>query len=204
VPVLPPLPFPPFPIPVHSGEPDAAAPVSDALPATPSTTAASKRLQATLSASTKAEVEALLRSRWHESWYGWQTLTFDAAAVGVLLVGAALGPPGIPESDHGPLSVAAPASAALYMVGPGVVHMEHGHVWKGFASLGLRVAMPLAGFAVGYFASPGQRQGRAMEDGEVGAAMGIAGAMVTDAAALGWDRWYGVQTPALVSMRASF
>jgi hypothetical protein len=40
-----------------------------------------------LSARTPADWEAWRQSRSHEVWYGWQTLTVDASAVGVFLLG---------------------------------------------------------------------------------------------------------------------
>ena len=205
VPVGPPLPFPPFggpELPIEAETPLASEP---ALPAR-SARQESTHFDATLHASSKAEAEALVQSRWHETWYGWQTLTVDATAIGVLLIGAALGPTRPTELGQSTLPLTTPASAGMYALGPAGVHLAHGNVWKGFASIGLRVVMPLAGFAFGYVASGVLRRERTgtVEDGGFGALVGGAGAMAADAVALGWDRWYGAQAPALLSMRASF
>jgi hypothetical protein len=204
IPVAPPLPMPPLPVPELRVEP---APPAPEVPTEPLPSAS---FNAMVHASSKAEREALLRSRLHETWYGWQTLSVDAVAVGILLVGAAFvtsRPPTL-EMTSAPRPVAfAAASVGVYAVGPPVVHFAHGRPWEGLASVGLRVVMPLAGFALGYWASGelGSWSGQRTTDGAlVGVVVG-AGAMAADAAALGWDRSRPpAQSRTLLSARASF
>jgi hypothetical protein len=147
-------------------------------PAPAADVAASMRVQSS------ADEEALRRSQLHERWYGWQTLSVDALAVGGLLFAGALGGREVPLVT---------ASAGIYALGPPVVHLAHGHPWKGLASLGLRVGAPALGYALGR-AAGGDASGAAF----AGAFLGGMGATATDAAFLAWDRWQGV------SMGASF
>jgi hypothetical protein len=79
------------------------------------------------------------------SWYGWQTLTSDGSAIalGVLAYGA---------DKAGGTSITNvfwAASVATFFVGAPVIHWTHGHVGKGFGSLGLRVGLPLGAFLAG-------------------------------------------------------
>jgi hypothetical protein len=201
--VVPPLPLPPLPVPDFrvTSEPSSA----EKSETTPSK---STNLHGAMLASSEAERLALRRSQSHESWYGWQTLTVDATAIGILLLGTAImtsGPPTLmPESRPQPLTFAA-GSLGLYAVGPAIVHVAHGHPWEGLASIGLRAMMPLAGFAAAYAVGWGSERPNASLDGAVGGLLGCAGAMAADAAVLGWDRWYGLGPPseALFSIRTS-
>jgi hypothetical protein len=164
-----------------------------------------------LRACSNAEREALLRSRAHETWYGWQTLSVDAVAIGTLLLGAAIvttrPPSPTPIQGTRPVAFAA-VSMGLFVAGPPVVHLAHGKLVRGLASVGLRLVLPLAGFAIGYLASGPLRSGAGstLTDGAVGGVLGGAGAMAADAAVLGWDRWYGGQwmPSALLAAGASF
>jgi hypothetical protein len=65
-------------------------------------------------------------------WYGWQTLLVDGASIGLLVLGVA-------ADDRG----AGRLGALGYFFGAPIVHWSHGHVGKGFASLGLRVGSVL-------------------------------------------------------------
>jgi hypothetical protein len=172
LPVGPSLPLPPFPISDFRIEPPPTPKVSSTPPIEPRSSAGlDERRRAPSNAESEALLrEALLQSRAHESWYGWQTITVDAAAVGILLLGAALvtlrPEPPTSGAGPGPLPVAvAAASVGLYAVGPPAIHFAHGGLWRGFASIGLRVVMPLAGFAFGYFAGGAPGGGRAFENG---------------------------------------
>jgi hypothetical protein len=162
--------------------------------------------------SSDADREALRLSRIHKAWYGWETLACDSAAVAVLLLGAAVDtirPPTLDDAPNPrPVDFAAVASG-IYLAGPTTVHFANGDLWQGFASAGLRIAMPLAGFILGWSAGSalqGQSP-RASADGAFGAVAGGVSAMVIDASALGWHRWYGsgpvAKTP-LLAARGSF
>ncbi len=62
-------------------------------------------------------------------WYGWQTLTADGASLAVLVTGAA--------TQQGALLTI--GGLGLFLASPSV-HWAHGHLGKGFLSLGLRAA----------------------------------------------------------------
>ncbi len=109
-------------------------------------------------------------------WYGWQTLTTDGVAIGLVLVGASA------ES-----TAVALGGAALYGLGAPVIHEKHGQPGKAFASLGLRVTLPLALGYVSYEAQGGNHCGRELCElatfGE-GFLVGIGVAILIDAAVL--------------------
>jgi len=160
-----------------------------------SATPSSGRTDAAFRVSSDADEEALAHSRVHERWDGWQTVTVDAAAVGVLLLGAAIATSGPPRLN-GPPNPRPYAFGAValgvYALGPPIVHLAHADVWRSLESVGLRVAMPLVGLVFGYLAAGGlQSHGTgALEAGEVGGLLGGVAAMATDATVLGWQRWY--------------
>jgi hypothetical protein len=131
-----------------------------------------------------AEWEALRRSQQHEVFYGWQTATADAVAVGMLLLGANF-------KDRGvvPFEV---LGVAAYTLAPPTVHVGHGAVIHAIESLVLRAVLPLAGFSIGYFSSGARSDvsvAARMHEGELTALPGAALAAAVDAAFLGWDRW---------------
>src|SRR5262245_28737111 len=79
------------------------------------------------------------------AWYGWQTLTSDGSAI-------ALGALAYGVDKAGGTAITNvfwTASVATFFVGAPVIHWKHGHVGKGFGSLGLRVGLPLGAFIVG-------------------------------------------------------
>ncbi len=210
---LPPPSFDPAP-PSGTTEPPGppAGPAAERAPAVSSTATGLPPFGAAMRVSSAADAEALRRSRVHETWYGWETLACDAAAVAVLLLGAAVDtgrPPTLDAApDARPVAFEAVASG-LYLAGPTTLHFARGNVWQGFASAGLRIALPLVGFALGSLvgsALPG-RSDRASSDGSFGAVAGGAAAMVIDASTLGWQRWYGSERTAsvpLLGARGSF
>jgi hypothetical protein len=195
---LPPLPLPPLPFPeTGAGSPSAERDTSEAT----KHGSASHSFEGMLRLSDSGARDALRRSRFHEDWYGWQTLAVDASAVGVILLAAATMPTpprGSAPTSH-PIPVAfGTASGSLYGVGPAVVHVVHGNPWRAFGSFGLRVLLPLLGFGAGYFAfSPSH----SVTNGAVAAAVGGVSASAIDAGALAWDRWYGDQPRAFLSLR---
>jgi hypothetical protein len=162
-----------------------------------------------LQANSEAEREALRRSRLHDVWYGWQVLTVDAAAVGILVLGAPIVTTQPPSLTAGPAPLPVDvmvASLGVYALGP-IIHIAHGKIWQACGSIGLRMALPLAGFAVGSAIGGGSRSPSGAADGDFRIVVGSVGAMVTDAGALTWQRWYGAapgSRTALFSANGSF
>lgn len=68
------------------------------------------------------------------SWYGWQTLTFDAAGVATVILGA--------SANNGGVSL---VGASLYALGGPAVHLGHGQYAPAAASLGMRLGLPIGG-----------------------------------------------------------
>jgi hypothetical protein len=117
-----------------------------------------------------------------DEWYGWQTLTSDAATLVVTAV--------VASTTKG---AAPPALAAVagYVAAPVVIHAVHEEPLNALASGGVRVALPLGGSLAG--ASLGSRRGDFTGLTTVaGAVLGLfAGAIVAsviDAAAIAWER----------------
>jgi hypothetical protein len=103
------------------------------------------------------------------SWYGWQTLTSDGSAIalGALAYGA---------DKAGGTSITNvfwTASVATFFVGAPVIHWAHGHVGKGFGSLGLRVGLPLGAFVVGALIGNATCSDKDSEDSYVGCPVGV-------------------------------
>ena len=71
-------------------------------------------------------------------WYGWQGLILDAAAIGIFVGGWA--------ADDGNI---VGAGWFTYVLGAPITHWAHGNIGKGFADMGLRIGVPVAGFLVG-------------------------------------------------------
>jgi hypothetical protein len=93
------------------------------------------------------------------AWYGWKTLTLDAAAAGVALGGLA-------AFDGSEASSAVVGSLALstYGFGAPVVHLLHDEPSRAIASLGLRVGLPVVALGMVVAGSdnecgPGQAEG---------------------------------------------
>jgi len=126
-------------------------------------------------ASIREDTELATSTREPEThWYGWETLTVDAVSVAAM-----------------PL---AGVGVAGYLVGAPIVHAAHDRWGAAAASLGLRVALPIAGAYAGVaLANCGNSQ-RASEDwcglGEavLGLGVGMLAAIVIDAAVLGYER----------------
>ena len=206
-PPFPPLPLTPLPPPSIDTSPvatDAERPARP-LPAPEPTAVDGSAL-----ALAGADTEALRRSRSHETWYGWQTLAGDAAAVATLLIGNALVvalPPRSAAIDPRPV-IFGTASFGIYVGSPLAIHLSHGSVWQAIASLGLRIALPLAGFALGSLV--GLHDPRQSVDATFGGFAGGALAAAVDASSLAWERWQapgsspGTSRAALVGTHGSF
>lgn len=78
-----------------------------------------------------------------------------------------------------------------FLLGAPVVHFAHGHVGKGFLSMGLRVGMPLAlgyGFASAASCSSSDDFGCGLGELVLGILLGAAGASAIDAAAIAREK----------------
>jgi hypothetical protein len=109
-------------------------------------------------------------------WYGWQTLAVDGTSLALIFAGAGA------RAD-----VVAGIGGFGAVLGAPVVHFVHDRVGAGFGSLGLRVALPLAGAAIG--ASAANCDGHhemfcGIGEAGVGFIVGAAAAIVIDAAVL--------------------
>lgn len=125
-------------------------------------------------------------------WYGWQTLVSDGAATLCFITAGTLG-----SADHERASQALAWLGLLgYEFAPGIVHFAHGHPGRGFASMGVRFGMPLAGAFVGASAASGCN-GYECEAGgaALGLLAGMGGAIAMDAAVFAYDA-AGSGTPA--------
>jgi hypothetical protein len=119
------------------------------------------------------------RNRSTRRWYGWQTLTADGVSLTVVpVLGAAIGK----QDDGGRIAL---ATAASYVLVPGIIHLVHGRPGAAAGSVGLRVALPIGGALLGYAAGSGGHDG---EDAAglalVGFVLGGMGASALDAAVL--------------------
>lgn len=131
-----------------------------------------------------------------DHWYGWQTLTIDGASIGLLLLSASAG------SEGGAL-----LATMSYGLGAPVVHFVHGRPGAGLLSLGMRVALPLVGGAIGSAtADCGHPEFEASLCGVgetiVGIAIGVSTAIALDAALLARETVEDEQTP-LHALRVS-
>jgi hypothetical protein len=204
---FPPLPLTPLPPPSIDTSPVAT---DSERPARPLSAPEPAAVDAVALALAEIDTDALRRSRLHEAWYGWQTLVGDAAAVVTLLIGNALVvalPPRSAAIDPRP-AIFGTASFGIYMGSPLAIHMSHGSVWQAIASLGLRIALPIAGFALGSLV--GLHDPRQSVDATFGGFAGCALAAAVDASSLAWDRWQrpvsspGTARAAVVGTRGSF
>lgn len=107
--------------------------------------------------------------------YAKHTLVVDAAALGAVLLGAA--------SDEGAMLG---LGAAAYFFGAPIVHVAHRQGGRAWASIGLRVGLPLGGVLAGMvLACGGDVAGDCAVGGAaVGGLLGVAGAVTLDASVL--------------------
>jgi hypothetical protein len=117
----------------------------------------------------------------HRVWYGWQTLIVAGTSTAA---GLAVNE----TASYGFCGVA-------LVVGGATVHWVHGHIARGFASIGLDLGLGLAGAGLG--ALIGESSNRAPDDGShatyatfgalAGVSVGLGVALLIDVAALGYD-----------------
>jgi hypothetical protein len=127
--------------------------------------------------------DAALQARTRPHWYGWQTLVADGATLSVFLASGVVG-----NGDERLGTQLAVLGLASYELTPGIIHFVHGNPGRGFASMGIRLGMPLTGAFVGATAASGcdgflcEASGAA-----VGLLLGAAGAIAIDAAVFAYD-----------------
>jgi hypothetical protein len=76
--------------------------------------------------------------RYEKVWYGYQTLIADAITLGLLVGGTASRSGGAVTTGY-----------VGFLLGTPIVHMVHGNLGPGFASIGIRLMLPLIGMGVG-------------------------------------------------------
>jgi len=114
-----------------------------------------------------------------ERWYGGYTLLTDGFSLASAIAGA------LAEPDGGPFFLIAGSG---YLFGGPIVHLVHGNPGRAAASLGLRVALPIA--FVGVSAALDDCHGRescGLGSLVIGVPLGMAAAIALDAAALARD-----------------
>jgi hypothetical protein len=130
------------------------------------------------------EDEAGSTERPKRKWYGWQTLVADGISTTVFF--AAFND----DDAGGDNTNEALAWAGIfgYELAPAVVHFAHKNPGRGFASMGIRLGMPLAGaFLGGAAASACHGQDCTSTGIGLGFLLGMGGAIAIDAALLAFD-----------------
>jgi hypothetical protein len=123
--------------------------------------------------------------KYEKTWYGWQTLIADGAAIAMYEGGRA--------STTAPLKT---AGIMTFFLGTPILHMIHGNVGAGFGSAGLRFALPGLGALVGLFAgiassnasSADARFDDAADAVAVGVLVGAIGCALIDAGAVAYAK----------------
>lgn len=123
-------------------------------------------------------------------WYGWQTLIADGVSLGLVVGGGYANSGGVVY-----------AGIMTYFLAPPIIHFAHGHVGKGFLSMGLRVGMPIA-LGLGLAAASNCSSGGYCGLGEfaLGFGIGMAGASAIDSAAIAWEKVPAEPSVAVVPM----
>jgi hypothetical protein len=149
------------------------------------------------------------------TWYGWQTLSTDAAAVAALAAGLSIRNDSFHLCDTcdaeryvNPHSILEATGVLSYLGGGLLVHLAHHQRKKGFYSLALRAAAPAAGALVGGVTGWsvactggshwcfGSQLGDWLEGTAFGAALGFFAAVVLDASAFAYEDHPAVPKPA--------
>lgn len=123
-------------------------------------------------------------------WYGWQTLTSDAASLSVTAIGLAVVVNNL-SSESGGTSIGAGLvviGAAGYVIVPAVIHGSHNRPGAALGSLGLRLALPYLGAIIGpALTCPSSDHFCSSDNGTIGGFLvGVAGASAIDASLLAW------------------
>lgn len=126
-------------------------------------------------------------------WYGWQTLTFDAAALGVGLTGVSL------HDAHPGAGVVLGATGLLgYSLSAPFIHWVHARPGAAGASLALRLGLPLLTLGILSGGAAARCPGMGGSDDErycermertllVAGSLSLLAASIVDASLLGWE-----------------
>ncbi len=109
-------------------------------------------------------------------WYGWQTMTVDAASVGTMALGL--------NRRFTPLAV---AGAGGLLLGAPILHAAHGNWGNAGLSLGSRVLFPLGGILLGALVSGGDSVAGGLAKTWGGGFLGFGAALVVDYAVISFD-----------------
>ncbi|MBI2390463.1 MAG: hypothetical protein HYV09_12815 [Deltaproteobacteria bacterium] len=113
------------------------------------------------------------------TWYGWQNLAIDGAAVTLLYVaGNASG------RDNDSFGYGA---VATYALGGPIIHLAHGNPGTALGSLALRVGAPVGGAMLGCAADADSSELGCLGGAVVGFLLGYGTAVAVDAAALAYE-----------------
>jgi hypothetical protein len=161
--------------------PPPSAPVATAPAAVPPPTTAAPA--ATAPATQQPPAPVAPPPRYEKVWYGYQTLIADAISIPLFAVGATTKTDGLTGAGYVGFALGAP-----------VIHWVHGNVGKGFGSLGIRVGAPptlaLFGALGGVIADGGRGNtgDSALTGAWVGVGIGVAAAVVVDAAGFAYTK----------------
>jgi hypothetical protein len=135
------------------------------------------------------EDESGSTERPRRTWYGWQTLIADGISMTVFFAAFSDNDNGADNTNE----TLAWTGLLGYELAPGIVHFAHRNPGRGFASMGIRFGMPLAGAFLGG-AAASDCHGEDCTAAGIGAGilLGMAGAIAIDAALLAFD--YPVST----------
>jgi hypothetical protein len=111
-------------------------------------------------------------------WYGWQTLTSDAAALTFAVTAGA-----VSGSGDGAAEAFAYTSAATYVFGGPILHAAHENWGRALGSLGLRLGAPIVGAILGAGLEDCSG-GDSCSGAAVGFVAGLGAAIAIDAAVL--------------------
>jgi len=130
-------------------------------------------------------VPPLFERREVDVHYGWQTLSFDGAALVM----------GLMEPTSSGASFLGPIALGTYLLGGPAVHLYHGHLDRAAGSLGLRAAMPVAGAFIGFAVADAINSSNFPRDPWdnmggilIGMVTGVAGASFLDAFVLAQEK----------------
>jgi hypothetical protein len=125
-------------------------------------------------------------------WYGWQTLSTDGAAIGVLVLAGSLIHHDDTDSQRAVADSVLVLSAATYALGGPIVHAAHQQWGTAGASAGLRIGLPLTGILVGAALDRCGPNTDSDTCGVIGPSLGMllgfSAAMAIDASALSYEQ----------------
>jgi hypothetical protein len=121
-------------------------------------------------------------------WYGWQTALADTGWVVLFLSANSISSQ---TQSRGEGQALVGLAAIDYLGGAPAIHWAHGHVGRGFASMGLRLGSPMLGAMLGIAAAAtSARSGNgqaALDDIGLGVLLGIVATPIVDLAFLAFD-----------------